>query len=71
MSPIVIVSRTDLTRTGQPNLRSALALLDPSINNTPGYPGQLGFTTKTASLRGLPSNETLVLVNGKRRHTIA
>lgn len=71
MSPIVIVSHTDLTRTGQPNLRSALALLDPSINNTPGYPGQLGFTTKTASLRGLPSNETLVLVNGKRRHTIA
>lgn len=71
MSPVVIVSHTDLTRTGQPDLRNALSLLDPSINNTPGYPGQLGFTTKTASLRGLPSNETLVLVNGKRRHTIA
>ncbi|WP_259369152.1 TonB-dependent receptor plug domain-containing protein [Komagataeibacter europaeus] len=71
MSPIVVLSHADLTRTGQPNLRNALATLDPSINNTPGYPGQLGFTTKTASLRGLPANETLVLVNGKRRHTMS
>ncbi|GAB6854357.1 TonB-dependent receptor plug domain-containing protein [Asaia astilbis] len=71
MAPIAIYSATDLRRTGQTSLRTALAALDPSINNTPGYPGQLGFTTKTASLRGLPANETLVLVNGKRRHTMA
>ncbi|AOX20849.1 TonB-dependent receptor plug domain-containing protein [Kozakia baliensis] len=71
MSPIVTVSPADIRRTGQTNIRNALSLLDPSVNNTPGYPGQLGFTTKTASLRGLPANETLVLVNGKRRHTMS
>ncbi|KXV36489.1 TonB-dependent receptor [Gluconobacter japonicus] len=71
MAPIAIFTANDLRKTGQTSLRNALTALDPSINNTPGYPGQLGFTTKTMSLRGLPANETLVLVNGKRRHTMS
>lgn len=71
MAPIVIISGADLRRTGQTNLKNALVQLDPSVNNTPGYPGQLGFTTKSISLRGLGANETLVLVNGKRRHTMS
>ncbi|MBB2188978.1 TonB-dependent receptor [Gluconacetobacter azotocaptans] len=71
MAPVAIFTSADLRRTGQTSLRNALVALDPSVNNTPGYPGQLGFTTKTMSLRGLPANETLVLVNGKRRHTMS
>ncbi|GBQ63241.1 TonB-dependent outermembrane receptor [Ameyamaea chiangmaiensis NBRC 103196] len=71
LSPIAIFTSADLKRTGQTNLKNAIVALDPSASNTPGYPGQLGFTTKTMSLRGLGANETLVLVNGKRRHTMA
>ncbi|MBF0861773.1 TonB-dependent receptor plug domain-containing protein [Gluconobacter kanchanaburiensis] len=71
MSPIAIFTAADLKRTGQTSLKNAIVALDPSANNTPGYPGQLGFTTKTMSLRGLGANETLVLVNGKRRHTMS
>lgn len=71
MAPIAIFTAADLKRTGQTSLKNAIVALDPSASNTPGYPGQLGFTTKTMSLRGLGANETLVLVNGKRRHTMS
>lgn len=70
LSPVDVVNSDALVQTGRPNLRDALQNLVPSFTNSAGYPGQLGFATKTATLRGLGANETLVLVNGKRRHTM-
>lgn len=70
LAPIQVVGKDSLINTGRANLRDALQDLVPSFTNSAGYPGQLGFATKTATLRGLGANETLVLVNGKRRHTM-
>lgn len=70
LSPIDVVSAKQLNQTGQPNLREALAQLLPSLTMpTCGFDS--GALTDSISLRGLNPNETLVLVDGKRRHTTA
>lgn len=70
LSPIDVVSAKQLNQTGQPNLREALAQLLPSLTMpTGGFDS--GALTDSISLRGLNPNETLVLVDGKRRHTTA
>lgn len=70
LSPIDVVSAKQLSQTGQPNLREALAQLLPSLTMpTGGF--DTGALTDSISLRGLNPNETLVLVDGKRRHTTA
>lgn len=70
LSPIDVVSAKQISQTGQPNLREALAQLLPSLTMpTGGFDS--GALTDSISLRGLNPNETLVLVDGKRRHTTA
>nr|WP_298798664.1 TonB-dependent receptor [uncultured Acetobacter sp.] len=70
LSPIDVVSAKQLSQTGQPNLREALSQLLPSLTMpTGGFDS--GALTDSISLRGLNPNETLVLVDGKRRHTTA
>lgn len=70
LSPIDVVTAKQLSQTGQPNLREALAQLLPSLTMpTGGF--DTGALTDSISLRGLNPNETLVLVDGKRRHTTA
>jgi len=70
ISPIDVVSNRQITSTGQPTLRDALSLLLPSLTvPTAGF--DAGALTDTIALRGLNPNETLVLVDGKRRHTTA
>lgn len=70
IAPIDVVSNRQLTNTGQPALRDSLALLLPSLTvPTSGF--DTGALTDYLSLRGLNPNETLVLVDGKRRHTTA
>jgi iron complex outermembrane receptor protein len=71
LAPISVVTDEELTKTGKQNLRDALASLDPTYANVPGFKGQQGIGVNTASLRGLSGNEVLVLVNGKRRHSSA
>jgi iron complex outermembrane receptor protein len=71
LAPISVVTDEELTKTGKQNLRDALASLDPTYSNVPGFKGQQGIGVNTASLRGLSGNEVLVLVNGKRRHSSA
>lgn len=69
-APIDVVSAKQISQTGQPNLREALAQLLPSLTMpTAGF--DTGALTDSISLRGLNANETLVLVDGKRRHTTA
>jgi iron complex outermembrane receptor protein len=71
LAPITVVTDAELAKTGKQNLRDALASLDPTYANVPGFKGQQGIGVNTASLRGLSGNEVLVLVNGKRRHSSA
>jgi iron complex outermembrane receptor protein len=66
--PIDILSAREFLNNGKLNLRDALQQSVPSYNNASGWTGGVGEAIKSASLRGLNSDQTLVLVNGKRRH---
>ena len=72
-SPIDVLTAEDIRKAGVLNgeLGSALQALLPSFN----FPRQSNSGgadhVRAAQLRGLSPNQTLVLVNGKRRHTSA
>jgi len=66
-APIQVVGSVALTRTGATDLATALAVEVPSLNiNNTG--GDLAALSVEAAVRGLGPNDTLVLVDGKRRH---
>jgi iron complex outermembrane receptor protein len=68
--PISVASGDDLARSGKQNLRDALAEVLPSYQvQAGGYQGQQGAGVRGARLRGLDAKDTLILVNGVRRHT--
>jgi iron complex outermembrane receptor protein len=56
---------------GQFDLAQALANISPSFNSTRQTGADGADLVDSAALRGLGSDQTLVLVNGKRRHTTA
>ena len=60
----------ELARTGETDLGAALTKLAPSFNYTRLSIGD-GALLTPATLRGLSPDQTLVLVNGKRRHSMA
>ncbi|MDB5919488.1 MAG: TonB-dependent receptor [Massilia sp.] len=66
-SPVQVLDASSLARTGQPDLLQALAQNLPSFN-AQAFGGDMANMTLSARLRGLSPNNTLVLVNGKRRH---
>ncbi len=53
---------------GRPDLMNSLANVVPSFT-AQAFGGDMANQTLQAKLRGLSPNHTLVLVNGKRRHT--
>jgi iron complex outermembrane receptor protein len=66
-APIVVLGSDALAHAGSDNLLQALGQTLPQfVPATSG--GDLGNLTLTANLRGLSPNDTLVMVNGKRRH---
>jgi len=66
-APIQVVGATALTKTGATDLATALTSSVPSLNiDTTG--GDMAALSIQAALRGLSPNDTLVLVDGKRRH---
>ncbi|MGS0646657.1 TonB-dependent receptor plug domain-containing protein [Komagataeibacter melomenusus] len=70
---VAIVTGADLLKTGQTNVIAALQQSSPEINAPPGGGGG-GYSTtptQTVILRNLNADETLVLVNGVRRHASA
>ncbi|RZJ05211.1 MAG: TonB-dependent receptor [Brevundimonas sp.] len=69
--PIDVLTQDELTRGGHSGSARVLQTLVPSFNYpTPTTPD--GNThVRSASLRGLSPDQTLVLVNGRRRHTAA
>ncbi len=66
-APIVVVGGEALKRVGQPDLIQTLSQNLPSFN-AEGYGADTAALTLSAQLRGLNPNDTLVLVDGKRRH---
>ena len=69
-SPVQVLDASSLARSGQPDLMQALAQNLPSFN-AQAFGSDMANMTLSARLRGLSPNNTLVLVNGKRRHTTA
>ncbi|OUJ14810.1 TonB-dependent siderophore receptor [Acetobacter sp. DsW_063] len=67
VSPVVVLSAKQLQQTGQADLRDALIQMAPSMTRSSMNVGT-GNLTDAIQLRGLTPNQTLVLVNGKRRH---
>ena len=69
-SPIDVITAATLRRSGQPNLADALVRTDPSINmNAMG--ADTADLTAALVLRGLNPDDTLVLIDGKRRNGTA
>jgi iron complex outermembrane receptor protein len=68
-APIQIISNEQLQKaSSSPDLLQTLAQLIPSFSAST-FGGDLSNLTLQAKLRGLSPNDTLILVNGKRRHT--
>ena len=66
--PVDVISGDDFRNHGDTDMDSLLASLVPSYNVDQQPISDAGTVIRPASLRGLPSDATLVLVNGKRRH---
>src|SRR6202789_1404642 len=67
-APITVLGTDALTKgSGTTDLRQALGQIVPSFT-AQQFGGDTANLTLSAALRGLSPNDTLVLVNGKRRH---
>jgi iron complex outermembrane recepter protein len=70
-APIDVISAQQLLATGKLNLLDALDTALPSYNLPARVQPDLGSIVRAGQLRNLDPSHTLVLVNGKRRHTTA
>ena len=70
-APIDVLSAQQLQATGKLNLLDALDTALPSFNLPARVQPDLGSIVRAGQLRNLDPSHTLVLVNGKRRHTTA
>jgi iron complex outermembrane receptor protein len=66
--PIDLISSDELKRSGNTNMLELLKGTVPSFNVHEQPISDAGSLVKPANLRGLSSDSTLILVNGKRRH---
>jgi iron complex outermembrane receptor protein len=70
-SPVDVLSNKDLVSTGSGELATVLSRLLPSMNFARPSGADASDAVRPAQLRGLSPDQTLVLVNGKRRHSSA
>lgn len=70
-APVDVIDATELIKTGATSLNQALFQLLPSFNFPQNQSATHGQNPKGVSLRGLSPDQTLILVNGKRRHASA
>ena len=70
-SPVDVIGSKELLSTGSGELATVLARLLPSMNFPRPSGADASDAVRPAQLRGLSPDQTLVLVNGKRRHTSA
>ena len=68
VAPVDIISGEDFKRLGSPEMDNMLRSLVPSYNVSQQPINDESTLIRPANLRGLPPDNTLVLVNGKRRH---
>ena len=66
--PIDVLSEADLQSQGSTDILDVLTNVVPSYNVGREPISDAGTLIRPANLRGMPSDSTLVLVNGKRRH---
>ncbi|HBD19795.1 MAG TPA: TonB-dependent receptor [Arenimonas sp.] len=71
LSPIDVLDATEVQRQGSTEINQALARLIPSYNFPRASITDGTDHVRPAQLRGLAPDQTLVLVNGKRRHRSA
>lgn len=69
--PLDIISGDEFVRQGNTDLKSLLSSVTPSFNVNDQPINDASTLVRPANLRGLASDHTLVLVNGKRRHRSA
>jgi iron complex outermembrane receptor protein len=67
-SPVDVISSKELLSTGSNELATVLSRLLPSMNFPRPVGADASDAVRPAQLRGLSPDQTLVLVNGKRRH---
>ena len=67
-APVQVLGSDALKRVGQPDLIQSLQQNLPSFNSE-AFGTDTGALTLSAQLRGLNPNNTLVLIDGKRRHS--
>lgn len=70
-APVDVVTNSAIEGTGYPDLSRALNFLQPSVNFARAATTASAANTRPITLRGLSPDQTLVLVNGKRRHANA
>ncbi len=71
VAPVDVLSPEELENSGTPDLQSVLARMVPSFNFPRTAITDASDHVRPAQLRGLAPDQTLVLVNGKRRHRTA
>lgn len=69
--PVDVFSGDDLSNMGSTDMDAALSNLIPSYKVDQQAINDAATLVRPATLRGLPPDSTLVLVNGKRRHRAA
>ena len=69
--PIDVVSKEDFIKQGGADLTNLLRTVVPSYNINTQPISDAGTVVRPANLRGLAPDQTLVLVNNKRRHRAA
>ena len=67
-SPVDVIGSKELLSTGSGELATVLSRLLPSMNFPRPTGADASDAVRPAQLRGLSPDQTLVLVNGKRRH---
>jgi iron complex outermembrane receptor protein len=70
VSPIQVLDAATIASTGEADLMQALGQAVPSMQ-IESFGFDTAALTKTVRLRGVSPNDTLVLINGKRRHGTA
>lgn len=70
-SPVDVIGSKELLGTGSSELATVLSRLLPSMNFARPTGADASDAVRPAQLRGLSPDQTLVLVNGKRRHASA
>ncbi len=69
--PVDVFSSKEIVKTGQTELAQMIHFSAPSFNSTKHGISNVTSYVDPATLRGLGPDQTLVLVNGKRRHQSA